>query len=283
MRTLIRLAVVIVVAVALAVGYQQWQKRQLGVEVPSPVVDMTPTPSAPAEPSGPRYPIPLPAAAPVMQETPALSSEQPRVEATPPPEPAPLAEPLPGLNESNAVMTGVLSRLFGADVLSALFNPDELVRRFVVTVDNLPNKKLPRQQLLVKRVTGPFAVAGEGGQLMIGPDNAVRYAPYVQLAAHTDAQQLVAVYVRFYPLFQAAYAELGEPNAYFNDRLVEVIDHLLDTPTVEEPIRTRRLQSAGCCSPARCRRRCSPGDSRGVESARILSPPSPHSRLGNPF
>ncbi|MBI5040232.1 MAG: DUF3014 domain-containing protein [Gammaproteobacteria bacterium] len=133
-------------------------------------------------------------------------------------------------------MTEAFTDLFGAERMRALFTPDELVRRFVVTVDNLPNKKLPRQQLLVKRVTGPFAVTGAADQMTIAPGNAARYAPYVQLAAHTDAQQLVDAYVRFYPLFQEAYAELGVPNAYFNDRLVDVIDHLLDTPTVVEPI-----------------------------------------------
>ena len=29
---------------------------------------------------------------------------------------------------------------------------------------------------------------------------------------------------------------LGYPNAYFNDRAVEVIDHLLETPTPDQPI-----------------------------------------------
>ncbi len=40
----------------------------------------------------------------------------------------------------------------------------------------------------------------------------------------------MAVYARFYPLFQEAYGSLGYPDCYFNDRLVEVIDHLLGTP-----------------------------------------------------
>jgi hypothetical protein len=48
---------------------------------------------------------------------------------------------------------------------------------------------------------------------------------------------LVAVYVRFYPLFQQQYEELGYPGKYFNDRLVEVIDHLLAAPEVQGPIR----------------------------------------------
>ena len=45
-----------------------------------------------------------------------------------------------------------------------------------------------------------------------------------------DATALVGVYERYYPLFQQAYRELGYQNGYFNDRLVEVLDHLLAAP-----------------------------------------------------
>lgn len=245
MKTLLRLLLFILLVVALGAGYLWWLGRQRTTVMPPAVVEVPLAPSRPAEPpqpTGPRYPLPVPAAPPVVEDTPAQAAQEPPVHQAPVQEPmAPEAESpiasLPTLNDSNARMAEVFTGLFGAEHLRALFNPDELVRRFVVTVDNLPNKKLPRQQLLVKRVTGPFAVMDEGGQLAISPDNAARYAPYVQLAAHIDAQQLVEVYVRLYPLFQEAYAELGEPNAYFNDRLVEVIDHLLATPTVAEPVR----------------------------------------------
>jgi hypothetical protein len=44
------------------------------------------------------------------------------------------------------------------------------------------------------------------------------------------------LYVRIYPLFQQAYKELGYPNEYFNDRLVEVLDDLLDAPDIKEPV-----------------------------------------------
>jgi hypothetical protein len=46
----------------------------------------------------------------------------------------------------------------------------------------------------------------------------------------------VAAYVRLYPYFQQAYRELGYPGAYFNDRLVEVLDHLLAAPLPAPPI-----------------------------------------------
>ncbi len=37
-------------------------------------------------------------------------------------------------------------------------------------------------------------------------------------------------------MFQEAYESLGHPPQYFNDRLIEVIDHLLATPELEGPI-----------------------------------------------
>jgi len=59
----------------------------------------------------------------------------------------------------------------------------------------------------------------------------------VDLVRSLDEQQLMAIYTRYYPLFQDAYANLGHPPQYFNDRLVEVIDHLLATPDVKGPIK----------------------------------------------
>ena len=43
------------------------------------------------------------------------------------------------------------------------------------------------------------------------------------------------MYKQYYPLFQQAYVDLGYPEGYFNDRLVEVIDHLLATPGRDRP------------------------------------------------
>ena len=54
---------------------------------------------------------------------------------------------------------------------------------------------------------------------------------------NADAAQVASVYKHFYPLFQQAYVDLGYPDGYFNDRLVEVIDHLLATPEVAGPIK----------------------------------------------
>ena len=52
----------------------------------------------------------------------------------------------------------------------------------------------------------------------------------------TDVKSLALVYERLYPLFQQSYEDLGYPGKYFNDRLVQVIDHLLQAPEVSGPI-----------------------------------------------
>jgi hypothetical protein len=41
-------------------------------------------------------------------------------------------------------------------------------------------------------------------------------------------------------LFQEAYVGLGYPNGYFNDRVVEVIDHLIAAPVQNEPVALAR-------------------------------------------
>jgi len=220
---------IVLVALLGAAAYWQWQQEKDSAVV-SPAIDAVMP--APDQPSEPRYPIPAvsPDADVASVESPDEQSTTEQQQSEIPP------EPLPTLNTSSPVLTDKLSNLFGESWMPDLFRLDEVIRRFVVTVDNLTNSKLPQQHLLVKPVAGMFLITGEGDERVISPDNAARYAPYVQLVTRIDAQQLAALYVRFYPLFQEAYAELGQPDAYFNDRLVEVIDHLLMTPSPDEPI-----------------------------------------------
>ena len=86
------------------------------------------------------------------------------------------------------------------------------------------------------RSTGRFAVAGSEETPTLDPTNYDRYKPLVTLVQSVDDEKLMAIYTRYYPLFQDAYENLGHPPQYFNDRLVEVIDHLLAAPDVKDPV-----------------------------------------------
>ena len=143
---------------------------------------------------------------------------------------------LPKLKESDTPMAEILARLFADKKLDRFFILEHFIERFVVMVDNLPRQQLPKTHRPIKQTPGTFLAQGERDQLTIDPANYRRYTPLVKMLAALDTKQVVAVYRRLYPLFQEAYEGLGYPNAYFNDRLIEVIDHLLATPQVSDPV-----------------------------------------------
>jgi hypothetical protein len=145
--------------------------------------------------------------------------------------------PLPPLADSDSALGAAITALVHAASLPELFYPDRLARRWVATIDNLPREQVAAEVRALRPPGGPLATRGEEEALVIAPDNSARYARYMVLLAAVDVSQAAALYRRFYPLLQEAYEELGYPGQYFNDRVVAVIDHLLATPEVAEPIR----------------------------------------------
>lgn len=144
-------------------------------------------------------------------------------------------KPLPSLEDSDSEVQESLLGTFGRSIEQVLV-PKDIVRHIVVTVDNLPRKKTAVQLWPVKPVGGELSVA-PGGEPTLNADNSARYAPFITILKNADVGQMAGVYKRYYPLFQQAYVDLGYPDGYFNDRLVEVIDHLLATPEVVGPIK----------------------------------------------
>lgn len=168
-------------------------------------------------------------------------AQQPEQEPEQAPAPAPPPEPLPALDQSDDALLSRFDSLAPDIHWRELLQPTNLVRRIVVTVDNMTAEKLPQKFRVTQRLPGSFQIQKTGEQgLIIANDNYQRYAAYVSLAESVDLNRLVTLYRRFYPLFQQAYGELGYPGRYFNDRLVEVIDHLLATPEIEGPIQLKR-------------------------------------------
>ena len=168
-------------------------------------------------------PLPVPPA-----ESPALESPPPR----------PVSQlPLPPLTKSDGFVLEKLAGLAGNQALVKLVYSERIIHNIVVTVDNLPQQRVPAKVMPLRPPQGGFLVFDSGGSLTMSPDNAHRYAPYVSLAKAIDSGKLVELYVRLYPLFQQSYAELGYPGRNFNDQLIETLDDLLAAPAVVEPVR----------------------------------------------
>jgi hypothetical protein len=180
-----------------------------------------------------RHAVQAPAPPAHIQQAPPAASE-PTIEHPVPPNGGGAPQPLPALNDSDSAVSGALTGLSGA--LGKFLVPQNLVRHIVATIDNLPRKKVAVELRPIQPTAGSFAVTGTPGHLTLDPGNFQRYTPFVDLVKSIDAKQLVAVYFHFYPLFQQAYEDLGYPTEYFNDRVIQVIDHLLETPDVQGPI-----------------------------------------------
>ena len=209
-------ALVVALLVAGAIGgWYVWQRRAAPPIVP-PVAEAPAAPAVAPQPNlGPAVRHPVEAIAPAPEDA---------------------AKPLPPLAESDATLHDALAPLLSAGAFDALFYPDRLARRFVATIDNLPRQTLAADLRPVRPAPGTLAVIGPEDARQIGLDNATRYAPYVRALTSVDSRQLVGAYVHYYPLFQQAYRELGYPNGYFNDRMVDVIDNVLAAPSVDGAI-----------------------------------------------
>ena len=145
-----------------------------------------------------------------------------------------VAEPLPQLDESDDDISAAINQL--TDVAD-LFLFKSFIRHFVVTIDNMTNQKIPQRYVFNQRVPDKFAVIKQDeDNALLDSKNFKRYVNFVNLAERINTRKLVAHYVRFYPLFQEAYEELGYPDRYFNDRFIQVIDHLLAAPEIKGPI-----------------------------------------------
>ena len=138
--------------------------------------------------------------------------------------------PLPALADSDPALLDALGAVFAPAAVKDYLLPQNIVRHMVVTIDNLPRQKVAVDKRPVSPVAGSFVANGDELHATLDPQNFARYQPVVAVVGKLDMLKLAAVYVRFYPLFQHAYQDLGYPNGYFNDRLVQVIDAMLATP-----------------------------------------------------
>jgi hypothetical protein len=150
-------------------------------------------------------------------------------------------EKLPPLDDSDVSFLTALVDTLGTGVENLMVN-EALVDRFVATVDSLPRKQVSEKIRPVGRLTPQFSAAAtaDDASFVLGSDNFKRYDALVDLLANADVDAVVALYRRYYPLFQESYERLGYPHDYFNDRMVEVIDHLLLTPEPQEPVQLVR-------------------------------------------
>lgn len=232
-RWLWALAVLAVVAVGVWYGQTYWAAQKGATQLAA-------QPAAVLEPAA---------------EPEVISSDLSTLEASPPTDgPGLPLHPLPGGETHAAAILdaaffdrGVLEWL-GQSALQFVVTPG-LAYHVVATVDNLPRGHAAPRLWPLSPVGGKILLEDTAQGLLIAPNNSARYDGVVNFVTGIDPAQAAAWYRQTYPLLQQTYQDLGYPGKYFNDRLVEVIDHLLLTPEPTGALTVDLVQVHGQIAP----------------------------------
>lgn len=218
MKILVFIAIILIAAAALFL-----YSERAGREAETKAVPPIPTPAAPeTDHPPPEHPVPVPEPEPAAEA--GAGSAESRWGS------------LPALADSDEPVREALMPLIGAESATRWLIPNRVIERTVATVNSLDREPIPLRFRPLRHVPGLPAVVEDGGRILLAPENAQRYTPLMELLERVEPDELAELYLDHYPLFQEAFEAGGEADAYFNDRLVEVIDHLLAAPDVPAPV-----------------------------------------------
>jgi len=169
--------------------------------------------------------------------------------------PTPVPEPTPTLEErlstrlrgttlatSDAVVRELAAEISSHPKLAAWLVNEDLIRRFVASVDNIASGVSPQAHLEFLRPKESFEVdERRNGALVIEPDSYGRYDLVAQVFASFDTDGTVTLYRELEPLIDEAYAEIGPAGADFDDRLDRAFDSLLAVPVLEGDAEVEQL------------------------------------------
>ena len=143
---------------------------------------------------------------------------------------------LPILDASDTLVRELISTLSAHPTLAAWIATDDLVRTFVVAVDNMSEGDTPAQHLKVLAPRDPFRVGGGASRMVIDPRSYARYDLIVDAFDSLDVVGTAELYQQLEPLMDEAYRDLGYPDGTFDDAMARAIEYLVRTPVVDGEI-----------------------------------------------
>jgi len=173
------------------------------------------------------------------------------IAAEPPPSPLPSPSPslpealaLPALDESDAVVRELVSRLSSHPQVAVWLGTDQLVRRFAVLVVNVVAGENPRPNLRFLEPRQCLQVLTRGTGVFIDPASYGRFDGFAEGLNSLDEAGCARVYRLLSPLFEAAFRELGHPEGGFDRALAAAARPLLEVPLLEGDVAVRPVRRA---------------------------------------
>lgn len=224
------------------------------IEPPAPAIqtrESTERPSTPAQEQS--SPLPQIRIQPQAEPPPvAVTTEDEVVEVAPPPEQVDVVQvetpdaqieeeegeviQLPSLNASDSFVFEGLRAMQNGAALVELLAQDQIVRKFVVFVENISRGEFPQSGLPYRALGQEMPVRNIDDNLFEMDEAAhARFDNVVQTFVSMDTEAAMVFYRTLSPLFQQAYAEIGFRNVSFDDTLRAAINNVLRTSNSEGP------------------------------------------------
>lgn len=210
-----------------------------GMNEPEPVA-VTPQPIVqPAVPAAPiAEPKPLPEVE--VDKSPVIAVPTPVAQQQPAPNEAVAKEeqapPLPSLDDSDKLTLDNVSELSWLPNYVSLLVPQDMLRNFVVFIDNLSRGDLATKFAPLQRPKQGFSARESDGKIYIDEASYKRYTPYIDIVNSLNIELALEQYQKLMPLIDQAYMELGYEQGAFNQTLITAIETMLAAPTIREPI-----------------------------------------------
>ena len=154
----------------------------------------------------------------------------------------PLIEPeaavptLPSLNESDTFAFEELANIEGGSSILMHLVSEELVRKFVIMVENISRGEFPEQNLPMLFPEERMAVTELGSEFyLIDEQSYQRFNGLVLSLTNISTETAVDFYQLFKPLLREAYAELALRDSDFNDVFMLAIDNVVNARTALQP------------------------------------------------
>ena len=156
----------------------------------------------------------------------------PPVPEPPPEQPEePEPEPIP-LDASDEFVRGLLPTLTEHPRLATWLVSDDLVRRFVVAVDNVADGSNPARHVPFMRPGSRLRTRTDGAEWRLDPAGYGRYDELTQVLASLDVEGAAEIFRELEPLMDEAYAELGYPDTPFEVAFRRAVVRVLETPQI---------------------------------------------------
>jgi len=140
------------------------------------------------------------------------------------------------LDQSDDLVRTRGAELSSHSALSQWLKSNDLIRRFVASVDNIAHGETPRSHIDFFEPDDNFEIVVRDGILQIDPSSYERYNLVANVFSSLNTKQTVRLYWQLSSPLEEAYKELGYPDRTFKQSLVMAMAELLKVPVLDQNI-----------------------------------------------